>query len=115
MSREPLVDTADLQVLLPKPISLNLTGKDFVTHLLQHSAAASTDPGLSPTTTQRSPINKEILDVAITHLRKIKEASDANAANLRAANDKIQRLEAENANLRAQLLTQSADIPLIVS
>jgi hypothetical protein len=61
------------------------------------------------------------LDIAVTELRKVKNTSDANAAQLQEANDKIHLLEVENAKLRAQLLNQcrnnspSSDIPLMVS
>jgi hypothetical protein len=117
MFTEPSVNNADPQPL-PAKISFNITGKTFVTELLHSAPFASTD---SVTATHRSHVDKEIVNFAITQLRKIKAASEANAANLRAANDKIHRLESENAKLRAQLLSQcqgnspSTDVPLMVS
>lgn len=122
MFREHLINNTDLQTLPAKPISFNLsdmTGQSFVTNNLHHSVPfASTDSGPSAEAIQG---NKEIINIAITQLRKIKDASDANAANLQVANDKIHLLEAENAKLRAQLLSRcrcnspSFDIPLTVS
>ena len=58
------------------------------------------------------------LDTAVAELRNIKDASDANAAHLQEANDKIYRLEAENAEFRTQLLNQrrnNSPSPLMVS
>ena len=124
--REPFVNNTGLENFSVKPFSLDLsdiTGGSFVTKLLHHFASvASTNSGLPAEATQRSHINNGLaLDIAITELRKIKDASDANAAHLREANDKIHLLEAENAKLRAQLVGQCrsnsppSDIPLMVS
>ena len=118
MFTEPSVNDADLQPLSTKPIPFNITRKTFVTDLLHPAPFASTD---SVTATHRNHVDKETVSFAITQLRKIKAASEANAANLRAANDKIRHLESENAKLRAQLLSQcqcnlpSTDVPLMVS
>ena len=124
--REPFVNDTDPENFPVKPFSLDLsdiTGGGFVTKNLPYSASvASTNSVLSAEVTQRShPNNGLALEIAIAKLKKVKDAFDANAANLREANDKIHRLEAENAKLRAQLLTQRrsnsppADIPLMVS
>lgn len=124
--REPLVNNTGPENFPVKPFSLDLsdvTGGSFVSELLPYSASvASTNSDLPAEATQRSHINNGLaLDIAIAELRKIKDASDANATHLREANDKIHRLEAENATLRAQLLSQCrsnsppSDIPLLVS
>lgn len=124
--REPFVNDTGPENFPVKPFPLDLsdiTGGRFVTKILRNSASvASTNSGLPAEATQRSIMNDGLpLDIAIAELRKIKDASDANAAHLREANDKIHRLEAENAKLRAQLLSQCrsnsppSDIPLKVS
>jgi hypothetical protein len=76
-----------------------------------------------PISLNLSEANRAILNVAIAEFRKMKDISDANAAYIQAADDKIRRLETENAELRAQLLNQcqcnlsssSRDIPPMVS
>lgn len=94
-------NSADVQNLPTKPISFNLSG-EWLANQGDH-----VDNG--PT-----------LDIAIAELRKMKEAAEANTEHLQAANDKIRRLEAENAKLRRQLLSQSQcnlssrDIPPMV-
>jgi hypothetical protein len=124
--REPFVNDSGPENFPVKPFSLgisDITGGCFVTKPLHYSAfIASTNSGLpAEATTQRDINNGLALDIAIAELRKIKDASDANAAHLREANDKIHCLEAENAKLREQLLSQCPnnsppiDIPLMVS
>ena len=126
MFREPFVNNTGFQNFPVEPFSLDLsdiTGGSFVTKLLHYCASlASTDSGLPAEATQRSHINSGLsLDIAIAELRRIKDASEANAAHLEEANNKIHHLEAENAKLRAQLLSQcrcnlpSSDIPLMVN
>jgi hypothetical protein len=126
MFRELFVNNTGLQISPVKPFSFDpsdITGGSFVTNLLQCSASvSSTNSGLPSEATPRSRINNGLaLDIAITEFRKVKNTSDANAAQLQEANDKIHLLEAENAKLRAQLLNQcrnnspSSDIPLMVS
>ena len=124
--REPFANNTDPEIFPVKPFSLDesdVTGGSFVTKFPHYLASvASTNPGLPAEATQRSHINNGLtLDIAIAKLRKIKEASDANIALLREANDRIHRLEEENAKLQAQLLSQCrsnsppSDIPLLVS
>ena len=124
--REPFVNDTGPENFPVKSFSLDLseiTGGSFVTKILHNSASvASTNSGHPAEATQRSDINNELaLDIAIAELRKVKDASDAIAVHLREANDKIDLLEAENAKLRAQLLSQRqsnsppSDIPLMVS
>ena len=125
MFREPFVNNSGLPVLPVRSFSIDLsdiTGGSFVTKPLHHASLASTNSGLPAEAVQRNHINNRLpLDIALAQLRKIKKVSDANAVHLREANDKIRRLEAENAELRAQLLSQhrskspSIDIPLMVS
>ena len=125
MFREPFVYNSGLPVLPVRSFSIDLsdiTGGSFVTKPLHHASLASTNSGLPAEAAQRNHINNRLpLDIALAQLRKIKKVSDANAVHLREANDKIRRLEAENAELRAQLLSQhrskspSTDIPLMVS
>ena len=122
MFREPFIYSTGLPMFPVKSLSFDLsdiTGGSFVTTPLRHASLASTNSGL---TAQRSHINNGLpLDIALAELKKIKDDSDANAVHLQEANDKIHRLEAENAELRAQLLSQhrskspSSDIPLMVS
>ena len=65
--------------------------------------------------------NGTMLNIAVADLKKMKDAFDANATYLQAANDKIRSLEVENAKLRGQLLNRcqcslsSSDIPLTVN
>jgi hypothetical protein len=126
MFREPFVNNTGLQNFPVKPFSFypsDIKGGSFVTNLLHcFASVASTNSGLPAEATPRSHINNGLaLDIAVAELRKIKDTSDANAAHLQEANDKIHHLEAENAKLRAQLLSQcqsnspSSDIPLMVS
>ena len=125
MFREPFVNNTALQISPDKPFSFDpsdITGASFVTNLLYYSASvASTNLSLPSEATPRSHINNGLsLDIAITELRKVKNTSDANAAQLQEANDKIHLLEEENAKLRAQLNqcrnnSPSSDIPLTVS
>ena len=124
MFREPLVNGLQNSPVKPFPFDLSdITGGSFVTKLLHYSSSvASTNSGLPAEAIQRSHINNAVaVDIAIAELRRIKDVSDANAVHLQEANDKIHHLEAENAKLRAQLLSQcrsnspSSDIPLMVS
>ena len=123
MFKEPFVNNTDFQNFPVKPFSSDITGGSFVTGLLHYCASlASTDSGFPAEAMQRSHINSGLsLDIAIAELRRIKDASDANAAHLQEANDKIHLLEAENAKLRAQLLSQcrcnlpSSDVPSMVN
>jgi hypothetical protein len=120
MFREPFVNNTSRQNFPVKPFSFDLsdiTGGNFD----YCASLASTNSDLPAEATQRSHINNGLtsLDIAIAELRRIKNTSDANAAQLQEANDKIHHLEAENAMLRAQLLSQcrcnlpSSDIPLV--
>ena len=123
--REPFVNNTGLQNFPVKPFSFDLsdiTGRSLVTKVLHYASLASTNSGLPAEATQKSHINNALaVDIAIAELRRIKDTSDANAVHLQEANDKIHRLEAENAKLRAQLLSQCrsnsppSDIPLMVS
>jgi hypothetical protein len=114
--REPSDNNTSPEISPVKPFSFDLsdnTGGTFVNKLLHYLASvAPTNLCLPAEATHRSHINNGLsLDIAIAELRKIKNDSDTNAVLLREANDKIHRLEAENANLRAELQCRNNSPP----
>ncbi|KAF8815794.1 hypothetical protein BYT27DRAFT_7248841 [Phlegmacium glaucopus] len=116
--------------------SPNTTRESYITNRLHDTASfPSLNRGLrgynEEDLTQELPLakatqgnniyNESTLNIALAQIRKMRHTFDANTMYLREANDKIRRLEAENAQLRAQLCNQcqcnssSFDIPRMIT